>query len=85
MQKRLDKAISEYYIIDMNNNKVTKSKKDSATEIIIGMKRYYGLKKDKFDIDREINRLASMYHITYKDVADYKEKIKNKEIIPYWE
>jgi len=63
---------------------ITNTKKAEAIEIIIGMKRYYNLKSDKHLINKEIKRLTSKFNITYGDVAEYKKKIKNKEIIPYW-
>lgn len=61
-----------------------KMRKDSAIEVIIGMKRYYGLKKDKYEIDKEVERLASKYNITYGDIWKYKEQIKKGLIKPYW-
>ena len=66
------------------NKRWDKTEKERAIEIIIGMKRYYALKSDKWEIDREIQRLVEKFDISYKDVADYKEKIKQGEVIPYW-
>ena len=58
-------------------------KRDRAIELIIGMKRYYKQKSDKHLIDKEIQRLVKEFKITYGDISVYKERIKNKEIIPY--
>jgi len=71
------------YISSAMRNK-TEDKRNRAIEIIIGMKRYYAQKSDKHLIDKEVQKLAKEFNITYGDVSEYKEKIKNKEIIPYW-
>lgn len=62
----------------------TTTTKSQAIEIIIGMKRYYAQKKDKYLIDMEIERLVKAHGITYGDVINYQEKINEGIVIPYW-
>jgi len=61
-----------------------KTDRERAIELIIGMRRYYQQKSEKHLIDKEVQRLVKEFNITYGDVSEYKERIKNKEIIPFW-
>ena len=58
--------------------------KETAVRIILAMKRNYGNKADKHLINKEIQKLAEEYNITYGDIGDFQKSHKYNTILKRW-